>query len=254
MGKGEGAKMSLLQNLKESIPYGWRKDLLDLIKPERPGIGPVLRKMERDLSVVFDIGANIGDVSLYMLHYFQNATVYCFEPCTPTYDRLVANVQRSGYSQRFKPFQLGFFDEETEGTLQVTSAHGANSLVAPGAEYLAMNPHVQTVTTQQIPLMRLDDFVAMEHIEHIDLVKIDVEGVEQQVLLGGADTFTNRVSTVIMEMSFVRNPRESGDFLRLFQLMHEYGFAPAEIYDLSHADGRTGCWKLAQFDCVFRKY
>ncbi|KAF0218719.1 MAG: FkbM family [Geobacteraceae bacterium] len=245
--------MSTLQHLKEMVPYGWRKGLLDLVRPERPGIGPVLRRMERNISVAFDIGANVGDVSLYLLHYFPRATVFAFEPCAETYGQLVANVMKAGYGDRFRPFRFGFFDEETEGMLHVTSAHGANSLVAPGEEYRSLNPCIETVATERIALMRLDDFVARERIDRIDLVKIDVEGVEQQVLRGGADTFASRVQTVVIEVSFVRRPRGDGEYIRLFQLLHDYGFAPAEIYDLSHAQG-AGAWKLAQFDCVFRKY
>jgi FkbM family methyltransferase len=252
-GLARGAGVNMLQELKEMVPYGWRKGLLDLVQPKRPGIGPVLRSMERDISVVFDIGANVGDVSLYMLHYFSRATVFGFEPCSATYDYLISNVRKSGYGGRYRPFRLGFFDEETEGTLQLTSAHGANSLVAAGDEYRNMNPHVTTVATEQIPLMRLDDFVAREGIGHIDLVKIDVEGVEQQVLRGGAETFKDKVQTVIMEISFVRGSREESEFITLFRLLHDCGFAPAEIYDISH-DENAKTWKLAQLDCVFRKY
>lgn len=244
--------MSAVAALKGLIPYGWRKGLLDLLQPGRPGIGPVLSRMERDLTVVFDIGANVGDVSCYLLHYFPRATVHAFEPCRATYETLVANVARAGLSDRFRPHRLGFFDQETVGTLHVATAHGANSMVPPGEEYLQVNPHIATIGTEQIPLMRLDDFVDRERIDHIDLVKIDVEGVELQVLRGGRETFSTRVDTVIMEISFVRRRREEAEYLGIFRLLHEYGFAPAEIYDVAHA-GR-GPWKLAQFDCVFRRF
>ncbi len=56
-----------------------------------------------------------------------------------------------------------------------------------------------------------------------------------------------------MEMSFLRNPRESGEYIRLFQAMHDCGFAPAEIYDVAHA-AEADTWKLAQFDCVFKRF
>lgn len=244
--------MSLSGRIKELLPYGLRKGLLDLVQPNRPGIGPVLRRMERDLRVVFDIGANVGDVSCYMLHYFPQATVHAFEPCTETYDRLLANVARSGFGSRFRPYRFGLSDVASEGVLHVSRAHGANSLVPPGEEYRQMNPHVAHVGTERVPLVRLDDFTAQEGIDRIDLVKIDVEGAEMQVLMGGEQTFRNRVSTIVMEVSFVRHPRSSGEFLRLFELLHSYGFAPAEIYDLAQAE--SGDWRLAQFDCVFRKF
>ncbi|MBT0666304.1 FkbM family methyltransferase [Geobacter pelophilus] len=238
--------------LKKLLPYSLRKNLLDLLQPDRPGIGPVLRRMDRDKKVIFDIGANVGDVSCYLLHYFPQATVFGFEPCLDTHARLLENVAAAGFSDRFKPFRLGFFDQETEGTLNVASAHGASSMLELGAEYRLLNPHIEMVATEKIPLMRLDDFVARERIAHIDLVKIDVEGVELQVLRGGAETFSRLVDTVVMEISFVRRPREESEYIRLFQILHDYGFAPAEIYDVAHAG--DGPWKLAQFDCVFRRF
>lgn len=245
--------MSELQQFIEMIPYAWRKGLLDLVRPERPGIGPVLRKMNRDQSVIFDIGANVGDVSRLMLYYFPKATVYSFEPCFETYGHLVINISKTGYGDRSRTFRLGFFDEEKEATLNITSFHGANSMLNITEEFHKLNPHIEKVRTEEISLVQLDDFVAQHNIGHIDLVKIDVEGVEQQILKGGAETFATKVDTVIMEMSFVRNPRETGEYIHLFQSMHEYGFAPAEIYDVAHAEGEY-IWKLAQFDCVFRKY
>jgi len=245
--------VSTLQKFKEMVPYGWRKGLLDLVRPDRPGIAPVLRGMRRDITTVLDIGANVGEVSLLMLHYFPKATVYSFEPCAGTYDLLVHNIAKAGYSDRSRPFRLGFFDEEKEATLNITSFHGANSMLDITEEFQKLHPHIEKVKTEQIPLVRLDDFVSRHDIGHIDLVKIDVEGVEQQILKGGAKTLATKVDTIVMEMSFLRNPRESGEFMRLFQAMHEYGFAPAEIFDIAHAAG-ADTWKLAQFDCVFKRF
>ena len=248
-----GGGVSILKKFKEMAPYSWRKGLLDLVRPSRPGIGPVLRGMSRDFATVFDIGANVGDVSLLMLYYFPKATVYSFEPCSGTHDILLSSIAKAGYSDRSRPFRLGFFDEEKEATLNITSFHGANSMLDITEEYQKLHPHIEKIKTEQIPLVRLDDFVSQHNIGHIDLVKIDVEGVELQILKGGAKTFSTIVDTVIMEMSFLRNPREEGEYIKLFQVMQDYGFAPAEIYDVAHAEG-ANTWKLAQFDCVFKRF
>lgn len=245
--------MSALKCFTKMIPYPWRKGILDLVQPNRPGIGPVLRGMNRNLRTVFDIGANVGDVSSLMLYYFPQATVYSFEPCTSTYAALTANIGKTGYADRSRTFKLGFFDEEKQGDLHITSFHGANSMLGLSDEFRRMNPHITEVESERIDLVRLDDFVREQGIEHIDLVKIDVEGVEQQILKGGPETFRTKVDSVIMEISFVRNARGNGEYIRLFQIMHDYGFAPAQIYDLSHSEGQRD-WPLAQFDCVFTKY
>ena len=245
--------MSTLATFKEMVPYSWRKGLLDQIRPNRPGIGPVLRGMNREMTTVFDIGANVGDVSLLMLYYFPKATVYSFEPCSETFELLVNNIARTGYGDRSRPFKLGFFDEAKQAALNITSFHGANSMLGLSDEFRRINPHIQEVKSEQIDLVSLDDFVAEQKIDHIDLVKIDVEGVEQQILRGGAETFASKVDMVVMEISFVRAARTAGEYIKLFQIMHEFGFAPSQIYDVAHASGRAE-WQLAQFDCVFSKF
>lgn len=242
-----------LEPLKGMIPYKLRKGIYDLIPKKKKGIAAVLEHVDRNISTVFDIGANIGDISLYMLRRFPKATVHSFEPCSGTYARLLENLRIAGYGDRAQPHRLGFYDEETQGELNISSFHGANSMLNITDEYREMNPHIVNLTTEQIPLVRLDDFVRLHRIDHIDLVKIDVEGVERQVLLGGKETFTTKVDTVLMEISFVKHPREGGEYLKLLQLMHEYGFAPSEIYDVAHSDQELN-WRLAQIDCVFRRY
>lgn len=238
--------------IKALLSYSTRKRLLDIVKPNRPGIGPVLRNMDRSLRTVFDIGANVGDVSLLMLYYFPQATVYSFEPCADTYRQLTKNIGKSGYGGRSKACNFGFYDVPKEANLNITSFHGANSMLELTDEYRRMNPHIKELNSEKINLVRLDDYVTEQGIGHIDLVKIDVEGVEKQILDGGVKTFSTMVETVVMEISFVRNSRETGEYIKLFQMMHDYGFAPAVIYDLEHSP--VGEWRLAQFDCVFRKF
>lgn len=242
-----------LEQLKGMIPYKLRKRIYDLIPKKKKGIAAVLDHVDRNIATIFDVGANIGDVSLYMLRRFPKATVHSFEPCSATYASLLENLRIADYGDRAKPHQLGFFDQEMQGELNISSFHGANSMLGLSEEYREMNPHIVNLATEQIPLVRLDDFVRSQRIDHIDLMKIDVEGVERQVLLGGKETFTSKVDTVLMEISFVKHPREEGEYVKLLQLMHEYGFAPSEIYDVAHSEQEQE-WRLAQIDCVFRRY
>jgi FkbM family methyltransferase len=241
-----------LNTLKGMVPYKLRKQIYDLIPKKKKGIAAVLDHVERNISTIFDIGANIGDVSLFMLRRFPKATVHSFEPCSGTYGRLLDNLRIAGYGNRVQPHRLGFYDQEMQGKLNISSFHGANSMLELSEEYHEMNPHIVNLDTEEIPLVRLDDFVMALGIKHIDLVKIDVEGVERQVLLGGRETFSTKVDMVLMEISFVKHPREAAEYLNLLQLMDEYGFAPSEIYDVAHTD-QDKEWRLAQIDCVFRR-
>jgi FkbM family methyltransferase len=220
---------------------------------EQDGFGSALGRLGEDIEVVFDVGANVGDMTLRMLDVFPRAIVYSFEPCTSTFEVLRSRVEDSPHAGRARLFKHGFGAiSETKG-LHVTSHHGANSLLDISPEYHEANPHVQEHAIEEITLLRMDDFVRDRGVEHIDLVKIDVEGAEAEVISGARETLSSRVDTVFCEVTFVRHPRSRGEFVRIFQLMHDCGFAPAEIYDVAQGDAGT-VWRLGQLDCVFRRF
>jgi FkbM family methyltransferase len=192
-------------------------------------------------------------MTIAMCMSFPDATVHAFEPYSKTFATLRARVEASPYRDRVRLHNFGFYDKKGEAPLHLTSHHGANSLVAISSTYRVFNPHVREEDSEDVQLVRLDDFVAEAGISHIDLMKVDVEGAEFEVLAGGVRTLSSVVDTIFCEMSFARFPRERGEYIRLFQMLHDCGFAPAEIYDV--AQGDTGDqWRLAQFDCVFKSF
>jgi len=188
-----------------------------------------------------------------MCRWFPGAIVHAFEPYSKTFETLRARVEASPYRDRVRLHNFGFYDKKGEAPLHVTSHHGANSLVAISPAYHVFNPHVREEDSEDVQLVRLDDFVADAGISHIDLMKVEVEGAEFEVFAGGVRTLSSMIDTVFCEMSFARFPRERGEYIRVFQLLQDCGFAPAEIYDV--AQGDTGDrWRLAQFDCVFKSF
>ena len=212
-----------------------------------------LSRLGPDLKTVFDVGANVGDMTMSMCKLFPDATVYAFEPYSRTFEILRARVEASPYRDRVRLHNFGFYDKQGTAPLHVTSFHGANSLVAVSPAYHVFNPHIREEDLEDVQLIRLDDFVTDAGIGHIDLMKVDVEGAEFEVMAGGVRTLTSMIDTVFCEMSFARFPRERGEYIRVCQLLQHCGFAPAEIYDV--AQGDTGDqWRLAQFDCVFKSF
>jgi FkbM family methyltransferase len=212
-----------------------------------------LSRLGPDLKMVFDVGANVGDMTMSMCKWFPDATVHAFEPYSKTFEILRTRVEASPYRDRVRLHNLGFYDKKGTAPLHVTSFHGANSLVAVSPAYHVFNPHIREEGSEDVQLVRLDDFVAEAGITQIDLMKVDVEGAEFEVFAGGVSTLSSMIDTILCEMSFARFPRERGEYIRVFQMLQDCGFAPAEIYDV--AQGDTGDqWRLAQFDCVFRSF
>lgn len=248
----------MIRTLVRMLPRGLKDRLKDRIKKLAPpeiseSFEHSLSRLGPDLKTVFDVGANVGDMTLSMCKWFPNATVHAFEPYSKTFETLRARVEASPDRDRVRLYNFGFYDKPGTAPLHVTSFHGANSLVAVSPAYHVFNPHIREEDSEDVQLVRLDDFVAEAGISHIDLMKVDVEGAELEVLSGGVRTLSSMIDTIFCEMSFARFPRERGEHVRVFQMLHDCGFAPAEIYDV--AQGDTGDqWRLAQFDCVFKSF
>lgn len=202
-------------------------------------------------SVVFDIGANVGDTARSFLEYFPEATVYAFEPCAETFRQLDKNL--AGYGRRARVHQLGFSSRTQVGQINLTSFHGANSLVEMSHDYAELHPQIQSLRQEEVELITIDEFVQRQGVEHVDLVKIDVEGFEREVLLGGRDTFRSRVDAVLVEVSLTRHGFGSDEWIKLASLLHDYGFDLGAVYDVGFERSPTHGLRLEQLDAAFGK-
>ena len=121
-----------------------------------------------DNASVLDVGANIGNHTLYFLKVCNARRVTCFEPQRRVYDTLVRNLELNGADNaetlnvavgategRVKPLP-GFKPRNLGGTAFAPSEQGS------------------------IPCVSLDDVVK----EQVDFIKIDVEGMQAEVLKG----------------------------------------------------------------------
>jgi FkbM family methyltransferase len=204
------------------------------------------------VEVVFDIGANIGLISQNAYKSFPNAKVYSFEPVSATFEKLEQNTRR--YRERIFPFQLGFFNESKKMPIYITSFSGANSIIKQSRDHKRVHSDqdLKEVSEEIIELTTLDSFVQTHKISAIDILKIDVEGVEKEVLLGGREIIREKIKYIFIELSLLRRNRESSYWIEICQLLYDAGFELVTIYDVAKyvEDGQE---YLAQLDAVFRR-
>ena len=171
------------------------------------------------VQVVFDVGAAVGDKTITFLHTFPQAVVYCFEPQKASFARL---SKRTGcFARRVKLFNVGLYDKTCTLSLRITSYNDASSILPmAGLE----DTSIKETGAQEIKVYRLDEFLAEQDVPIIDLVKIDVEGVEKEVLAGAAGTLAQKILNVIVEISPLRKGAHSNDHIEVFRRMHDAGF------------------------------
>jgi len=152
----------------------------------------LFRKLVNVGDVVFDVGANIGVHTLVLSHLVgETGLVVAVEPCPPIVDKIrsvldlndIKNVKLLPYALSDKNATVELFwrsDDTNEG--QATFwANGATNTKA-------------VVKTQT-----LDEIVRQNSINHVNLIKLDIQGAEFQALQGASDTIRQHKPILIFE-------------------------------------------------------
>jgi len=134
---------------------------------------------------VYDIG---GFEGLYTLFFARgvgpNGRVICFEPIPSSRDRITTNVRLNGFSDRvqLQPVAIGAREEDHTFFIPSFSRGLATGTPDIQATY-AKSGAGQSLTARTVPL---DSFLGV--LPRPDLIKIDVEGMEIDVVRGALQT------------------------------------------------------------------
>jgi FkbM family methyltransferase len=151
-----------------------------------PELTSVIRKCVPVGGTAFDIGGNVGAITLALADKVGHAgRVYSFEPGPVIFGRLVNNLNLNpDLKEVVFPQMLGLSDEE--GSLmyyELGHYRGDGVLYPPDGTWEYHESFQVNVTT-------IDLFTSRQDIRRIDFMKIDVEGMEQAVLRGGLKTIS----------------------------------------------------------------
>ncbi len=144
--------------------------------------------------VFFDVGANIGLFTFYIKQYRPNMTSQCFEP-HPNMATCIRKTTTENSLKKVIVNEVGLSDKIGEFKLFLSNRNaGGHSLANTGTDKNSDDFHMVAVTT-------LDQYCQKNNIERIDVMKIDVEGVEEQVLNGAVETFKKLKPILMIECS-----------------------------------------------------
>ena len=176
------------------------------------------RLSHQDITVVFDVGANVGDWSEIALTKFHHATIHCFELSEATYRTLQAKL---AHEKRVVLNNMGLSDnaEIVEYKDQGTNSRKNTLLSDISFHALDKQPIVR-----KAELSTGSEYCKSAGVEHIDLLKIDVEGVEHLVLKGFTDFLEKgKIKAIQFEYGYLNGDTKflMKDFYRLLE---SYGY------------------------------
>lgn len=181
---------SYLSNIKLRLDPSFpiEKCLIDEGRWE-PHVEGLLELLARPGDVCIDVGANMGVHSLSMASKVGNTgRVLCFEPADLTFPRLAHNVSLNpDLAARMELHKGALSDRRGEMWVCPDPANLGNACLRPSStDQDAANP-CELTTLDALNLSRLD------------LIKLDVEGMESKVLAGGSATLSQCHPHVIFE-------------------------------------------------------
>ena len=173
------------------------------------------------LKTVFDVGANIGEYSAIIAsRKSKDGKIYAFDPRDSNVE-----VLRKKFHNTEKIFLIPKALSDYDGTIdfhQNDDPHESGTDSVYDMNIIGYHPHTQKIS---VPCTTIDSFCENNHIEHINLVKIDVEGHELFVLKGGRGMLS-KGNIDYIQFEYGHAARAARVFLLdIVNLLENYGYS-----------------------------
>jgi FkbM family methyltransferase len=178
----------------------------------------ILSSLVKPNSTYFDIGANIGLMSIPILHTNDSCTVVSFEPSPNTLHFLNHTADNSRFTDRWKV--VGKAVSSQVGTLDFFIA----SPDMGAFDGFKDTQRANTNNRIEVPVTTID--VEWESLGKpaVSVIKIDVEGSELEALQGGANCIEAEKPTILIEWNATNLKAYdcSPESLLIFAEKHDY--------------------------------
>jgi FkbM family methyltransferase len=182
-----------------------------------------LAMFDLNQKTALDIGANVGTVSIGFV-VLGCKKVHAVEP-GPLYNRLQKNIKKCSLIDTVSSYNIGL--DEKDGEL-----FWAEDKNNSGNAHLVSAVKFNVSEFLRVPVTTLDNFVKENVGDKIDVIKIDVEGMEWKVLSGGKDMITSCLPIVVAETHRVASDMMKYDCITpMFNFFYELGYRSFSLDD-----------------------
>lgn len=151
----------------------------------------------RPIEYIADVGAHVGLWSRPMMHRANTKYIWAFEPNSSVRECYVLNM---GGFENYSIYPVALGHKNMKGFLNVETDNSGNTNIHPTR---SGNTEIRT----------LDSF----NFEHLDYIKVDVEGFEYNFLQGAVDTLNRCRPFVHLEMKSKNMRNSKDDFYRFMK-------------------------------------
>lgn len=195
------------------------KDVLRAGKPWEPHVRKLIARYVRAGSTAVDVGAHVGTHTILLdQRVGSDGRVYAFEPQKKIYRELVRNLVLNKVANAV-PLRFALGDEPRLVAMAPTvKGNEGHTAVGAGGDAVEMRT--------------LDSF----NLRNVSFIKIDVEGYEDPVLRGAAETIRYNHPVIVLEIQGGENHDDPTPQLRrkireTIGILKSYGYTVRRTYE-----------------------
>ena len=181
---------------------------------------------EKSRITYFDIGANQGNFSFLPL-WDNSIDCYSFEPNPKMFEILIENVKLNSLENNVRAFNIGVSDKNQKLDLKVPldgSDHGLSTFADNPKDRFSYDNKPGDYKIVESDCFTIDTIVQILGIQSVDVIKIDTEGSELDILIGGMGFIKKHKPVIIMEYQDVNMNMFGYNREACVQLLKGYGY------------------------------
>ncbi len=208
----------------------------------------LLNSLQSEKPIIFDVGAFKGHWISPYLERFPHCKAYLFEPYLESYKAL----QRRFFKlDNIYTFRLALSDKKGTSNIKINEKAYTNSLLElhESASQSWENESLKSISLQSITTNTIDYFADQYNIKKINLLKLDVQGLEYLVLKGASKLLAkSQIDILLLEVIVIPTYRKQSKVSHIFNILDSNDYKLYGIYDVHRL---TKSRKIQQFDAVF---
>lgn len=170
--------------------------------------------------VIIDAGANIGLSVLFFKKNYPGSKIIAIEPMPSNFKLLEANIFENNLRDVFT-HELAISNGAHQITLHTNVAGDWDSTASVIEGNWTRDQRTAPITVPARPLPYFIDLALEQfHVQHIDLLKMDIEGAEQKILIHNKKYLMEKVKYINCEF----HPHPEQNLNKLFKTLEEFNF------------------------------
>lgn len=200
----------------------------------------------RNVSIVLDVGANIGQYARSLRTRGYEGSIVSFEPVRAAYAILCEQMSGDKY---WSGRNYGLGDRRGAENMNVSENSLYSSMMAQTEFATKFDPAAKVSYQESIELFPLDD-IFEEFSRKATFLKVDTQGFEEKVLRG-AQRALPFLCGIQLELPIEHLYEGTWSLSHAIAELDKYGFVPAQVYPTTFLTNDPCSW--TELDCTFRR-